>query len=48
MPPVAIVSLIIVLIGCAVFVGWQIHTEVKTRKNLKRWERGEKIEGDWD
>lgn len=48
MPPAAVFSLILVLCGCALFIGWQIRNEMKTRRNLKKWERGEKIESDWD
>lgn len=48
MPLPAVIALVVTLLGGAVFVGLQIRRNVRDSRNLKRWERNEPIESDWN
>jgi hypothetical protein len=50
MPVPAIVIIALVSMGCVVFLGNQIRTLRRRRRNLKHWENDEPLEGtgDWD
>jgi hypothetical protein len=50
MPLPAIVIVVIVAVGCLVWLTFQIRTLLRRKRNIKHWERDEPLEGanDWD
>jgi hypothetical protein len=45
-----VVIVVVVSIGCVVFLVSQVRTLLRRKRNLKHWERDEPLEGagDWD
>ncbi len=50
MPLFAIVMVTIAILASVIFLGYQVKVQLRRRRNLKHWERGEPLEGtgDWD
>jgi hypothetical protein len=50
MPLPAVIVVVLVSIGCAIFLAGQIRTQLRRKRNLRHWERDEPLEGvgDWD
>jgi hypothetical protein len=50
MPLPAIVIVVIVSVGCLIWLSVQVRTLRRRKRNIKHWERGEPLEGanDWD
>ena len=50
MPLWALIAVMIASIACAAFLGTQIRTLRRRKRNLLHWERDEPLEGvgDWD